>query len=87
MMHMGSEDGFVDGCFNLFKGQKTGDYYEEIDGNRCEGWFNEVLQKLPAGSVIVLDNAPYNGWQEEKLSMTAWKKEEIQEWLASKNIT
>ncbi|XP_054929303.1 uncharacterized protein [Dermacentor andersoni] len=57
--HNGSEEGFVDGCLDVFRGQKTGDYHEEMDGNLFEGWFNGVLQKLPAGSVIVLDNAPY----------------------------
>lgn len=85
--HIGSEDGFVDGCLDVFRGQKTGDYHEEMDGNRFEGWFNDVLQKLPAGSVIVLDNAPYHSRREEKLPTTAWKKEKVQEWLTSKNIT
>ncbi|XP_037503095.1 uncharacterized protein LOC119377869 [Rhipicephalus sanguineus] len=45
-----------------------------------------VLQKLPAGSVIVLDNAPYHSRREEKLPTTSWKKENIQEWLNSKDI-
>ncbi|XP_037518373.1 uncharacterized protein LOC119395162 [Rhipicephalus sanguineus] len=78
--HIGSEDGFVDGCLNVFRGQKTGDYHEEMNGSRFEGWFNDVLQKLPAGSVIILDNAPCHSRREEKLPRTAWKKEEIQEW-------
>ncbi|KAH7948239.1 hypothetical protein HPB52_019697 [Rhipicephalus sanguineus] len=66
VMHIGSEDGFVDVCIPRF---------------------NDVLQKLPAGSVIVLDNAPYHSRREEKLPTLAWKKEKIQEWLTSKNIT
>ncbi|KAH6922373.1 hypothetical protein HPB50_013413 [Hyalomma asiaticum] len=70
--HIGSEDGFVDGCMDVFRGRKTGNYLEETDGNHFEGWFNDVVQELPA---------------EEKLPATAWKKEEIQEWLTSKNIT
>ncbi|XP_037518299.1 uncharacterized protein LOC119395080 [Rhipicephalus sanguineus] len=57
-----------------------------MDGNRFEGWFGDVLQKLPAGSVIVLDNAPYHSRREEKLPTTSWKKENIQEWLNSKDI-
>ncbi|KAH7982696.1 hypothetical protein HPB52_006624 [Rhipicephalus sanguineus] len=59
----------------------------EMDGNRFEGWFNDILQKLPAGSVIVLDNAPYHSRREEKLPTTIWKEEKIHEWLTSKNIT
>ncbi|XP_070386583.1 uncharacterized protein [Dermacentor albipictus] len=63
--HIGGGDGFVDGCLNIFRGQKTGDYHEEMVVTRFlvesfEGWFNNVLQKLPAGSVIVLDYAPYH---------------------------
>ncbi|XP_037515285.1 uncharacterized protein LOC119391697 [Rhipicephalus sanguineus] len=57
-----------------------------MDGNRFEGWFGDVLQKLPAGSVIVLDNASYHSRREEKLPTTSWKKENIQEWLNSKDI-
>ncbi|XP_075722931.1 uncharacterized protein LOC142765593 [Rhipicephalus microplus] len=85
--HIRREEGFVDGCFDVFRGRKTGDYHGEIHGNRFEGWFNDILQKLPAGSVIVLDIAPYHSRREEKLPVTAWKKEERQEWLTSKNIT
>ncbi|KAH6921231.1 hypothetical protein HPB50_027780 [Hyalomma asiaticum] len=43
--HIGSEDGFVDSCLGVFRGQKTGDYHEEMDGYRFEGWFSDVLQK------------------------------------------
>ncbi|XP_037515384.1 uncharacterized protein LOC119391809 [Rhipicephalus sanguineus] len=78
--------GFVDGCLDVFRGRKTGDCHEEMDGNRFEGWFGDVLQKLPAGSVIALDNAPYHSRREEKLPTTSWKKENIQEWLNSKDI-
>ncbi|XP_037502545.1 uncharacterized protein LOC119376960, partial [Rhipicephalus sanguineus] len=57
---IGSEDGFVDGCLDVFREQKTGDYHEKRDGNRFEGWFNNVSQKLPAGSVIVMNNLPHH---------------------------
>ncbi|KAH6935925.1 hypothetical protein HPB50_011475 [Hyalomma asiaticum] len=84
--HIGSEDGFVDGCLDVFRGQKTGDYHEETDVNRFKGWFGDVLPKSPAGSVFVLDNAPYHSRREEKLPKTARKREEIHEWLTSKDI-
>nr|XP_054923054.1 uncharacterized protein LOC129382860 [Dermacentor andersoni] len=76
---------FVDGCSDVFRGQETDDNHEEIGSNRFEGWYNDVLQKLPAGSVIVLGNAPYHTRQEEKLP-TAWKKENIEEWLKCTNM-
>ncbi|KAH6944367.1 hypothetical protein HPB50_002757 [Hyalomma asiaticum] len=52
-----------------------------------DGFVDVCLDKLPAGSVIVLDNSPYYSRREEKLPTTAWKKKEVQEWLTSKNIT
>ncbi|KAH6920662.1 hypothetical protein HPB50_028352 [Hyalomma asiaticum] len=84
--HIGSEDRFVDGCLDEFRGQKTGDYHEEMDGNRFEGWFNDFLQKLPARSVIVLDNAPYQS-REKRIAGDDLEKGKIQEWLTSKSIT
>ncbi|KAH8033945.1 hypothetical protein HPB51_018100 [Rhipicephalus microplus] len=50
--HIGSEDGFIGGCLDIFRGQNAGDYHKEMDGNRFEGWLNDVLQMLPAGSVM-----------------------------------
>ncbi|KAK8772002.1 hypothetical protein V5799_024754 [Amblyomma americanum] len=85
--HIGSEDGFVEGCLDVLRGQKTGDYHEEVGGNRFKGWFNDVLRELPAGTVSVLDHAPYHSRREEKFLTTAWKNEKIQEWLTSNNIT
>ncbi|XP_070385359.1 uncharacterized protein [Dermacentor albipictus] len=58
-----------------------------MGGNRFEGWFNGVLQKVPAGSVTVLDNEPYHSLREGKLPKAAWKKEKMQECLKSKNMT
>lgn len=84
--HIGSEDGFVEGCLDVFRGKKTGDYHEEMDGNRFERWFHTVLEKLPQGSVIVMDNASYHSRLEEAVPTTASRKEAVQDWLTSKQI-
>ncbi|KAM7298945.1 uncharacterized protein ISCGN_019512 [Ixodes scapularis] len=84
--HIGSEDGFVPGCLDVFRGKKTGDYHEEMDGPRFEKWFDDVLQKLPTGSVIVMDNAPYHSRRLEAVPTTTSRKELIQGWLTSKGI-
>lgn len=84
--HIGSKDGFVDGCLYVFRGQKTGDYHEEMDGPRFEGWFDGVLQKLPSGSVIVMDNASYHSRRNEAVPTTKSRKGAIKEWLDSKGI-
>ncbi|KAM7311876.1 uncharacterized protein ISCGN_008783 [Ixodes scapularis] len=84
--HIGSEDGFVPGCLDVFRGKKTGDYHEEMDGPRFEKWFDDVLQKLPTGSVIVMDNAPYHSRRLEAVPTSSSRKELIQGWLTSKGI-
>ncbi|KAH9384236.1 hypothetical protein HPB48_026233 [Haemaphysalis longicornis] len=58
--HIGNEDGFVDRCLSVFKGTKSGDYHEEMDGEHFEAWFDSVITKLPQGSVVVIDNASYH---------------------------
>ncbi|XP_077560887.1 uncharacterized protein LOC144175731 [Haemaphysalis longicornis] len=68
--HIGSKDGFVDRCLDVFRGKKTGDYREEMDGPRFEGWFDGVLQRLPSGSVIVMDNASYHSGRNEAVPTT-----------------
>ncbi|KAM7308216.1 uncharacterized protein ISCGN_011850 [Ixodes scapularis] len=84
--HIGSEDGFVPGCLDVFRDKKTGDYHDEMDGPRFEKWFDDVLQKLPTGSVIVMDNAPYHSRRLEAVPTTSSRKELIQGWLTSKGI-
>lgn len=84
--HIGSKDGFVDGCLDVFRGKKTGDYHEEMDGPRFEGWFDGVLQRLPSGSVIVMDNASYHSRRNEAVPTTNSLKGTITEWLDSKGV-
>ncbi|XP_040063883.1 uncharacterized protein LOC120838169 [Ixodes scapularis] len=84
--HIGSEDGSVPGCLDVFRGKKTGDYHEEMDGPRFEKWFDDVLQKLPTGSAIVMDNAPYHSRRLEAVPTTSSRKELIQGWFTSKGI-
>lgn len=84
--HIGSESGFLDGGLNVFESRKTGDYHEDMNSDVFERWFSSVLSLVEPGSVIVMDNAPYHSRRQEKIPTTAFKKAEIAEWLASKNI-
>lgn len=56
-------------CF-VFRCKKTGDYHEEMDGPRFESWFDGVLQRLPSGSVKVMDNASYHSQRNEAVTTT-----------------
>jgi hypothetical protein len=74
ILHIGSEDGFVDHGLLLFEGNKQGDYHDEMNANKYEEWFTNILTKLPANSVIVMDNASYHSRVVEKMSNSSWKK-------------
>ncbi|KAM7293679.1 uncharacterized protein ISCGN_023277 [Ixodes scapularis] len=85
--HIGSDEGFVDDCLDVFCGQKTGDYHEEMDGARFEKWLDGVLYKLPTGSVIVMDNASYHSRRLEAVPTTSSRRDDIRQWLTSKKIS
>lgn len=84
-MHTGSKDGFVDGCQDVSCGKKTGYYHKEMDAPHFKSWFSGVLQKLPTGSVIVMDNASHHS-AEQRMPTTNSLKASITEWLDSKGI-
>lgn len=87
--HIGSEDGFVDGgewIFEAKKQDKDGDYHGEMDAHNFEKWYEQILNKIPPGSVVVMDNAPYHSRHIEKVPTMNWRKDAIQGWLRQKNI-
>ncbi|KAM7282786.1 uncharacterized protein ISCGN_000027 [Ixodes scapularis] len=84
--HFGGDQGFVEGCLDIFHGVKSGDYHDEMDGNRLEHWFDLFLTKVEPGSVIVMDNASYHSRRVECVPSKSSTKSFIQEWLSSKGI-
>ncbi|KAM7287026.1 uncharacterized protein ISCGN_030720 [Ixodes scapularis] len=84
--HVGGDQGFVEGCLDIFHGVKSGDYHDEMDGNRFEHWFDLFLTKVEPGSVIVMDNASYHSRRVECVPTKSSTKSVIQEWLSSKGI-
>ncbi|KAM7306169.1 uncharacterized protein ISCGN_009909 [Ixodes scapularis] len=74
-------------AWTKFRGQKTGDYHEEMDGARFEKWFEGVLDKLPRGNVIIMDNASYHSRRLEAVPTTSSRKDDIRQWPTSKNIS
>ncbi|KAJ8917932.1 hypothetical protein NQ315_002627 [Exocentrus adspersus] len=85
--HIGSASGFVDGGMLLFESKNTGDYHEDMNANVFEEYFSQMLDLIPPGSVIVLDNASYHSWQTEQTPTTAWKRADIIHWLSEKNVS
>lgn len=68
ILHVGSEDGFIDGAGLVFKSPgKLEDDNCDMNGDKFEKWFTEeLLPRLPPRSVIVMDNAPYHRVQIKK---------------------
>lgn len=86
ILHIGNEDGFVDGGALVFESNKTSDYHEEMTGAVFNDWFEQVLELLEPGSVIVLDNASYHSVKKERIPTSSANKSTIQQWLNSKGI-
>lgn len=87
IVHIGSEDGFVEGGELVFEAKKgDGDYHDEMDGARFEAWFTQILPKLEPNSAIVIDNAPYHSVQVEKFPNKSWLKADLTKWLDTKEI-
>ncbi|CAH2102128.1 unnamed protein product [Euphydryas editha] len=87
VVHIGNEDGFVEGASWIFESKSSGDYHESMDALNFEKWFEEVLPKLGDNAVVVMDNVPYHSRQQEKIPNSNWLKANIQEWLKNKNIS
>ncbi|XP_057657899.1 uncharacterized protein LOC130894889 [Diorhabda carinulata] len=84
--HIGSDRGFVMVAY-CYLNEKSGDYHEDMNADVFEEHIIQLLDLIPAGSVIVLDNASYHSRQVENLSTTSWRKQDIINWLIQKNIT
>lgn len=80
--------GFVDGSSWVFRAKKQdGNYHSVMNGGNFKDWFsNCLLQNLTEPSVIIMDNAPFYSIIQEKVPNTNWKKEDIKQFLLSKNV-
>ena len=86
LLHIGSEDGFVEGGCLLFESRKSGDYHEEMTGEVFREWFENILPKLHPNSILVMDNAPYHSVKANRLPNRSWLKKDIIAWMESKEI-
>lgn len=57
-----------------------------MGGTRSENWFNQVLEKLLTGSVVIVDDAPYRPEWQEAVPRTGFHREAIQQRLMTKGI-
>nr|XP_023022563.1 uncharacterized protein LOC111510841 [Leptinotarsa decemlineata] len=84
--HIGSEKGFAKHGLLEFESNSTKDYHEEMTADVFEKYFEQMIEHIPLNSIIVLDNAPYHSRLVERLPTTAWKKQDIIDWLRNKSL-
>ncbi|CAC5395126.1 unnamed protein product [Mytilus coruscus] len=68
VLHAGYENGFLKGCYLVFKGISTDgrDYHTEMNSKIFEQWIEkQLVPALPQKSLIVMDNASYHSMRVE----------------------
>ncbi len=89
IVHAITKDGWVDGAELIFEAKKrTGDYHGQMDWENFSKWFsNQLLPKIPANSLIIMDNAGYHNVLAEGSFPTAKsRKEQLVAWLNRNHI-
>lgn len=86
LIHAGSIHGFVPNCFHLFRSRGTRPFHKELGSDAFKNWFINLLENIPPDSVIVMDNIPLHSVVKEMTPTTAWKNNEIQDYLTKNNI-
>lgn len=67
IVHILSEEGFVNGGLLVFESKKgSADYHDEINGDSFFDWIKGVIPLLKDNSVIVMDNAPHHSVKAER---------------------
>lgn len=83
IQHIGSEEGFLPGGLLFFK-LKNNTADDEMSDQSFRDWFKEKLALLKDNAVIVIKSS-YNLVKSERIPIANWKKEQIVEWLLSKD--
>jgi len=85
VLHIGSEDGFVDNGLLCFESKKNSrDYHDEMNGQTFCEWMENILPRLKDNCVIVMDNASYHSVKLDKAPTASTKKADIIQWLENK---
>ena len=88
VVHAGSATGFVNGALlTVWTDGRSADYHDNMNAQLFEEWFGDLMKKIPANSVIIMDNASYHSRQTNRPPNTSSKKAELQAWLTEHNIS
>jgi len=88
VVHAGDAMGFVEGAELIYDSRsKSQDFHDDMNSTNYRRWLEEkLIPNLPAGSIVVIDNAPYHTVQENKSPTTSSRKSDIIDWLTRNNI-
>ena len=86
LLHIGSDDDFLERGELIMESKKTVDYHEEMTGDIFINWLKKILPLLLPNSVIIMDNAPYHSVKLDCVPMKQWLKNDIIEWMDAKGI-
>ncbi len=88
VLHAGTENGFIQGAKDTFVAKKDeGDYHQEMNAQHFEEWLiNQLFPNIPAGSIIVMDNASYHSKNAEENINSNSTRARMIEWLNNHNI-
>jgi hypothetical protein len=88
IVHARGKDGFINYIKLVFLAKEnSAAYHDNMDSERFGKWFqDQLLPDIRPGSVIIMDNAAYHSRKSELLPTTAWRKEDIKQWLLAKYI-
>lgn len=86
--HAGSENGFINNAFLIFKSQsKSSDYHDDMNSSNFLKWMTEkLIPNLPERSLVVMDNAPYHCTQINKAPTMSNLKADMQKWLQENGV-
>lgn len=88
IVHAGGCEGFVPNAPLVYKAKATnGDYRNNINLEDYKKWLTaKLLPNLPKNAVVVVDNASYHNALSDKAPNYNSNKNDMQTWLAEKNI-
>lgn len=86
IVHAGTTQGFVLNAQLIFKSKQQGDYHQEMNSITFKKWFQNLLENISPGSIIVMDNAPYHSTQINRPPSQSSTKACIILWLQTNNI-
>ncbi|XP_064120247.1 uncharacterized protein LOC135224853 [Macrobrachium nipponense] len=88
VLHAGTKNGFVPNCKLVFQAKNDGDYHIQMNHTVFKEWFiSQLIPKLPASSIILMDNASYHFFQIDKPPTASDRKVLIKDWLIAKGET